>query len=962
MQILSVKDYCIPLSATYTLDTDLNFKKYQIITPEGFNLFSENIFSNFKDAKINNYSNIVLSDNVLLNDVINVNIKPIDYIDVFSTTLALYAYNGVDDNTKFVTFNNCNGQYYYSKLNDAIDTNSTYFTVTLLNTLCATVTHQNNNILYYLSYSPTASALELTQNSPYIFRYQLDKNSNCLSLFVIYNSQTYIVSDIADRLTISPVQTGSNIFFNSSTYFNINYYKNNLTSNLNTTWISYDITDRNSLKANPDKSKLNLANNILFTSQYSYIKDNSIDYNFLVLKNQFTHKNYSYRSDNVNRELNEDTPQVQNRFYSNVFTGNQQELGDSNITLNYECYNTDYLFKPDQYTIFNTSPSLYPFEQLNVNDTLWSKAGAIGGDSPYYSDKIFTKRDQSAYSYNDGQYLCTWLLTDNANTPGVWVDRYYNPSMISYVAALTAGTVDVIDTYNNPVLSAIAGEFTFVDKKSDLVFTPSTEYIYHRIGEKYVDEIVTALSRSIIQDGLDLITAKGTEIVIEGGLDDQIYNLNNNSYALITNYNKLNENSQFTLSFWLGADNWQQEFGHQIVGNLTDRGFGVMYDQLVTPFINVPALTGVYIYNTDFNLIDTVRFESSEFAPSSETIIPNDYTSVTYTTAYFVKTLHRTDHLAPAGAIVVPKILTCTLNSLPPTECNCGVLLTETFDYINTETDLNLLIEPCKLFIVPCITGSTVYSAVTTLCAAGFQNVLVFETTTSTSVTADNSNVCIVDTQTPECDTRYCSNDIQIVLNYAACGTTTTTTTITPTTPAPGTGTAPPNSTPGIATLPSFTTTTTTTITPTTPQPEPPPGCTSPANDMFANAINYGNAEIMDEIDNTQCATAQSGETITGNRNGSIWYRITPVVNSSTGYMLYNFNNLDGDTTTFTIYSSVDNTLNNLVSVAGGDAIQSTGYPVLISLSAQPPSNIYVRIATNQTTPKQSRVQWSLNW
>ena len=425
--------------------------------------------------------------------------------------------------------------------------------------------------------------------------------------------------------------------------------------------------------------------------------------------------------------------------------------------------------------------------------------------------------------------MCTWLLTDNANTPGVWVDRYYNPSMISYVAALTAGTVDVIDTYNNPVLSAIAGEFTFVDKKSDLVFTPSTEYIYHRIGEKYVDEIVTALSRSIIQDGLDLITAKGTEIVIEGGLDDQIYNLNNNSYALITNYNKLNENSQFTLSFWLGADNWQQEFGHQIVGNLTDRGFGVMYDQLVTPFINVPALTGVYIYNTDFNLIDTVRFESSEFAPSSETIIPNDYTSVTYTTAYFVKTLHRTDHLAPAGAIVVPKILTCTLNSLPPTECNCGVLLTETFDYINTETDINLLIEPCKLFIVPCITGSTVYSAVTTLCAAGFQNVLVFETTTSTSVTADNSNVCIVDTQTPECDTRYCSNDIQIVLNYAACGTTTTTT-ITPTTPAPGTGTAPP---------------------------VVPPPCIPPVNDVFNVAINYGNSVVVDEIDNTQCATAE---------------------------------------------------------------------------------------------------------
>ena len=210
----------------------------------------------------------------------------------------------------------------------------------------------------------------------------------------------------------------------------------------------------------------------------------------------------------------------------------------------------------------------------------------------------------------------------------------------------------------------------------------------------------------------------------------------------------------------------------------------------------------------------------------------------------------------------------------------------------------------------------------------------MFETTTSTSVTADNSNVCIVDTQTPECDTRYCSNDIQIVLNYAACGTTTTTT-ITPTTPAPGTGTAPP---------------------------VVPPPCIPPVNDVFNVAINYGNSVVVDEIDNTQCATAEAGETITGNLSGSIWFRLTPVVNSSTGNMLYNFNNLDGDTTTFTIYSSVDNTLNNLVFVAGGNAIQSAGYPALISTAAQPPPNIYIRIATNQTTPKQSRVQWSLIW
>lgn len=962
MQILSVKDYCIPLSAIYSFDDSLSFKKYQIITPEGLNLFSENIFSNFKDAKINNYSNIVLSDNVLLNDVIQVNANPIEAVDTFSTTLALYAYNGIDNNTKFVTFDKCTGQYYYSKVNDAIDANTTYFTVTLLNSLCATVTHQYNNILYYLSYSPTASALELTQNSPYTFRYQLDKNSNCLSLFVILSSKTYIVSDIADRLTITPIQSGANIFFNSSTYFSVNYYKNNLTPDLNTTWVSYDVTDRNSLKANPDKSKLNLTNNILFTSQYSYITDNSIDYNFLLLKNQFTHKNYSYRSDNVNHELNEETPQVENRFYSNVFTGNQQELGDSNITLNYECYNTDYLFKADQYNIFNTTPSLYPYEQLNINDTLWSKAGAIGGEAPYYSDKIFTKRDQSAYTYNDGQYLCTWLFTENANTPGVWVDRYYNPAMVSYISALTAGTIEPSDTYNNPVLSAITSElpFTFVDKKSDLVFAPDTEYIYHRIGEKYVDEIVAALSQRIIQDGLDLTTAKGTEIIIEGNLDEKIYTLNNNAYALITNYNELNDNSQFTVSFWLGADNWQKEFGHQIVGNLTDRGFGIMYDQLITPFVTVPVLTGVYIYNTNFDLIDTVRFQSTEFAPSSETIAPNDYTTVTYTTAYFVKTLHRTDHLSPAGAIVIPKILTCQTNLPPPTKCNCGVLLTETFDYINTETGLNLLIEPCGLSTVPCVSGLTVYSAVTTLCASGFTNVLIFETTTSTSVSADSSNNCIVDSQTPECGIQYCSNDIQIVLNYTACGTTTTTTTIAPTTPTPST--TPSNSTPTNPIIPDITTSTTTPIPNTTPQIQPPPGCTPPVNDMFVNAINYGNTSFFALTSNTQCSTVELGESVSGGLDGSIWFRFQPAINASTGWLQYTFKNIDGLNTSFTIYSSTDNIISNLIPIVSVTGLQNPKYTSFDTTSATPPTNFYVRIATDQSPPIQSRVEWGIIW
>ena len=806
----------------------------------------------------------------------------------------------------------------------------------------------------------------MVQDVPYIFRYQLDKNSNCLSLFVVLSSNTYIVSDIADELTIVPIQSGANTFFNSSTYFNINYYTNNLTLDLNSTWVSYDTVDINSLKANADKSKTNLTNNVLFTSQYSYVTGNSVDYNFLILKNQFTHKNYSYRSDNVNHEVDENRPPVQNRSYGNVFTGNQQELGDSNITLNYECYNTDYVFKSDQYTIFNTPPSLYPFEQLNINDTLWNKAGAIGGDSPYFSDKLFTKRDQVEYSYKDGQYLCTWLLTENVDTPGVWVDRYYNPQMLSYISALTAGTPTLLDTYNNPVLSAITSElplsgFTFVDKRSDLVFTPSTEYIYHRIGEKYVDEIVAALAEKIIQDGLQVTNAKGTEIVIEGKLDDKIYNLNNDTYALVSNYKELNNRSQFTLSFWLGADNWQQEFGHQIVGNLTDRGFGVMYDQLVTPFIAVPALTAVYMFNTDFNLIDTVRFESTEFAPASEFNQINDYTTSTTTTAYFVRTLHRTDHLAPVGAIVVPKIQYNQNNLPPPANCLCGVLLTEHYDFLVTESDLKLLIEPCGLNTLPCVVGLTYTNALTTLSGLNYNNIVLNEISTSDTYPTGN----IVTDQYPPCGDQYCTNDVQVILTYTVSATTTTTTTMSAgTTPSVGTGTTPTQPPTLPPPTPSPTVTGTTFVPNTTPPPAPPPpvpGCIYVPNDMFAFATPIAGT-VYNLTSNTQCATYQSGELVTGANNGSIWFKITPTAGHSNGFISYKFENLQGNSTTFSLLTSVDDTLGNLVSFASGTGIDNGVAGTVTSVTPSSAlSAFYVRIATVPITTV-NNVTWSVTW
>jgi hypothetical protein len=655
MEILDYKSNVIPLSTSYKADNDVKFVGFLNSSEEGLDFFYENYLENLIDTKINNYSSLYLTDKQKLSDIIKIqkipqNTEQIKFnssIIDHNTGLYLTLSSSIqDDPVKFPTFTEKNQKF--------ITPVDRIFEITIFNGISARIAHKSRNRnYYYLSIgggNPLDIKFSLTNDvSQTLLNCILDENNNKLCLFKNIQGEKNLILFNNNLLSATK---NINLFTNYT--FDVNSYVKNINPKTDTSWVSYNTTNVNQYDINTQKSRNNLSNNYLLYTQYSYISGNSLESNILTLKNQKTHKNYSYRSDFLEKN-HPDVPTVDNRTYTGLFTGNNQEKGEYGITLNYEFYNSDYKMSVDKYNIFVTPESLYPYKQININDLGWNFRGSIAGENPYLSDKIFkNKHDTSTYF---GEYLCSWLYKKR-NGETVWLDRYYIPEKTSYASALsTSFTLNYVEPinlllteklssseyYDVPyVFNSLAEEsaatpqtlksalygINFFDKISDLVILPNTEYIYHRIGNNYVKEMLYTIDEFLVQNGLLLKNSNEADILIEGDTDDIEYPLNGDSHSLIPNYNLINNNHQFTISFWLKSDNWSDKIGHQILGNLTDIGFGLLNDPKITPFITIQNGKCVYTYNTNFELLDVASLENE----------PINNTAT-------IKDLYRTDHL-----------------------------------------------------------------------------------------------------------------------------------------------------------------------------------------------------------------------------------------------------------------------------------------------------------------------------
>lgn len=634
MQIRSFSAYTRPLSSEYQSDADFSLKGQLNTNQQGINVFTHDATNNARDVSINNYSALVLSDNIQTANAFTLNTLSESNKRIISSYLAISYTNELNANTKYLYFDNerettsADFASYTSHqmlhLADIVNESQRYFNIELIDSQYARINFSYNSADYYLA-ANTSNELLFVSGDQYLTFDKLILNFIDETIFsYIYDIHTDTIfflkpQPAADTRALGVSTQDSTILqllscANTNNYFAFNSFNfkirpsaANILQKLNTSWAAYNIGNLNSLDVNSDKTIQDLSNNILIASQYNTATQNSVLTRPIILKNQHTLQSTTDKSSYVN--LINGECGVQSREYSAIFSGNDQETGNDKISLNYVIYGNDYKAQPDAYSNFKTPKDLYPYAQLNVNDTSLTINGAFGGDSPYTSDQIFMQKNAAQGA--DGQYLCTWL------SGGTWVDRYYNTDAVTLLDAAKA----VNSTYG--VYSSFAQQFSsfdIFDKVSDFVFEPGQDYFYYRIGNKRIKEHFNNYSDSLMLSALAWKNAKTLSTDIK-------YVCNGVSYGQITDYGAINNSSQFTLAFWIDSNDWQNIKGHNLVGNITNQGIGVIADPVITPFVMVQISSAIHVLNSDLVEISTTTLSAAKFLLRNDAL--DNYQAIT---------------------------------------------------------------------------------------------------------------------------------------------------------------------------------------------------------------------------------------------------------------------------------------------------------------------------------------------
>ena len=638
MDIISLNQFnFIGLSANYPFDNTLKINQNMFFSEQGINIAINNILQDVNDNKINNYSNLFLTK--LDNLDSNITIQTLNKLDDegFSTYFACNAIGAFTPTSRFWTVEEPDidtnlASIAVTGVSTEIN-NSYFFDVELLTDKLCTVSHENNGIIRYLTLDYTGNLsfckeidlLTTNEYNPQIFYYVyarnydyflLMKNINDVCKFLTYSA------DAQDLILVDPL-TGSAVPYSTTAVFRVRPRNEepNFTS-LTDSWVSYKKDFKtNSLTVNNDRSYSKIKSNLLVNSEYYNVSEDkkSLDVNLLSLKNTNTSENNQSRG---NPFFNEDN--VQFRDYKTIFTGSNQIKGNDNIVFNYETYTTSIFLKKDKVTYFHVPQIFYPFVRLNINNSNLVNAGAIAGDHPLKSDKIFKKKSDYKYSSHFGEtieettgsFLCSWLSgsTDNTVKP-IWVDRYFNPKRSTFISALSASTykaikyISLFDCLTDKA-AELLGDVEVFDKPSDLVFEPGTYYAYHHYGPKDVDNFIKTFSSYLVQNNFDYVyNTNGSVINIDKNNFE--YNLNGENYLISDSLSAIQATNQFTLAFDAHSNDWTKPLGYQILGNFNRDGFGVYNKNLATPLIIFPAASAFYITNTDFNILNTVELNSN---------------------------------------------------------------------------------------------------------------------------------------------------------------------------------------------------------------------------------------------------------------------------------------------------------------------------------------------------------------
>lgn len=650
MQNLQFNSNVTSLSVSYAFDPDVEFIQQVNPTEHGIQIFDCPVAADANDATTRDYSVLALTSQKNINDILAPTTLDASVKKSITTTLANNKYTNEIGAPLFVYFNNSGetssqkfdrytsvscitaGQIVsdaqrffnvelldnnYARVSYVYNSNHYYLTVTSTQDIAFTTVYSTDSVTTDISAAATVSPWQdfddvqsVSAIDATIFRYFISNNK--LLLLKPTATQMLIIAPVSGadgKFKLSALTTAQAPDMQQNVFEFRNYINNVSFDNVGASWTSYDISNLNEINLDASKTATNLTNNFIVDAQYSNIHGNTLPANLLMLKNQLSRDNIANKGD-YTKLFNATQPGVQYRDYTSFAAGIDCENNAGEIAVNYTYYSIDYVAKPDEYTLFSTADSMYPYSILNVNDSSISQNGAMGASYPYLADKIF-KKDYFNPNNAFGLYLCTWLSAGSINSPAIWMDRYYNPQITTAGIAMQANS----PAYNSAVFSTISSVsgLEFFDKISDVAFEPSEMYFYNRIGNNHAKQHVAGNIDTTSLVNQDIVYRDANANVV-GYIDaDGLLNAKFNGQvdAKILQYNDTTNAGQMTMSFWLGADDWSQINAYQILGNLTDHGFGVIRNPVVTPFITLQSRSSVNFYNSDLQLVATTPVSAS---------------------------------------------------------------------------------------------------------------------------------------------------------------------------------------------------------------------------------------------------------------------------------------------------------------------------------------------------------------
>jgi hypothetical protein len=625
------------LTSRYVYDDRLKFNENVVYSEQGINIPLNETFKDANDNRINNFSNLFLTQKNLLTSAVYIdNLKKLGD-EGFSSFIAANAAGTLTPAARFWVVEEL-GVADRLPASISVDgelaniANSYFYDIELITDKLCKISHENDNVIRYLTVDYTGN-LSFTKDigldaigalSPQIFYYIYDRSYNYIILIKNINDiPKYITFDFLNQgLTLVNPVTGTQVPYSVSSIFRVK--SRNVAPNdtqLYDPWLSYkrDLKT-NSQLVNDDRSYNNISSNLLLHNEYFNASGSSIDLNIISLKNTNTPENKQSRGNPFFNENN-----IEFREYQNLYTGSNQNYGDDNIALNYESYTTNILLKRDKVTYFHIPQIFYPFSQLNINDSGLVDSGAIAGDHPLKSDKIFKKKaDYKHTSYfgdtreeNSGDFLCAWLSgSPNVETKPIWVDRYYNPKSIPFMAALTGSDFTAIKYISlfdclQAQAAELLGDVDVFDKPSDLIFEKGTYYAYHHYGPKDVNNFIKSLSEDLICFNFASYKFYDESNVYESGTNTTEFAFNGKTYAATSSLSAIQASNQFTLIFDGYSSDWSTPLGYQLIGNYDRDGFGIFNQNIVTPTLFVISPSAIKVTNLEGNSLNFLTFNAN---------------------------------------------------------------------------------------------------------------------------------------------------------------------------------------------------------------------------------------------------------------------------------------------------------------------------------------------------------------